>query len=100
MNEAEARAVLLEDELRQARATVEFLHWCLASPDTTVYAFPDQTLAHLAHWDAMLPRIPAPCYHAHSGHPDCPSCVDDRARQTLRREAKDTLGIPYRPGEW
>ena len=40
------------------------------------------------------------CGHAHHGHPDCESCVWSKARWELRRRAKETLGIPWSPGQW
>jgi hypothetical protein len=75
----EARIVVLEDALRQAQNTVEFLHGCLVAPGSYTYAHPGQTLALLEDWASLVPRGEV-CFHS-GMEPDCPGCVERVNRQ-------------------
>ena len=99
MTREEARIVLLEDALEQAQNTVSFMHGCLTDPadDTREgfqgysYAYPEQTLSHLAEWAAL---VPVRHYCVHSRHdPDCESCQAHIAKMKRLYEARAVLGI-------
>jgi hypothetical protein len=75
-----ARAELLEVELQQAVATIEFMHDCLTAPPRqgknggSVYAYPEHTLDFLADLRAILPHHDY-CIHS-KVRADCESCMD------------------------
>ncbi len=103
MTPQEARIVLLEDALRQAQHTVEFLHNCLVNPvdknrkgfQGYSYGYPDQTIAHLKEWNELVPLVEdsvKPCFHSMIKK-DCPSCQEHHRLRLQRFEAKKVLGI-------
>jgi hypothetical protein len=62
MTKEEAKIIVLEDALRQAQSTVEFMHGCLTYPYENhpdggyYYAYPEHTLKHLEEWKNLAPR--------------------------------------------
>lgn len=106
MTEQEARIIVLEDALRQAQNTVEFLHNCLVNPvDETIktgckgysYGYPEHTVQELKEWKALCPRVKdivgRPCFHSMNKE-DCESCQMHHKHRVLLYEAKGVLGIP------
>lgn len=91
MTKEEARAIMIEQELDQARNTISFMHGCLTREDHS-YAYPEQTIKHLENIDALLG--PTEHYCVHSIHkPDCESCQRHIEWMSLRHEAREVLGI-------
>jgi hypothetical protein len=93
---SEARAVLLEDALRQAQSTVEFLHGCLTQPGYE-YAYPEMTERRLQEWSELAPRT-EPCVHSRTEE-GCESCADRDRRFQQIAEARAALAEHPRPGE-
>ena len=91
MNAQEAKIIILEDALRQAQNTVEFLHGCLTDPKGFNYAYPSHTLVYLKEWDQLAPRSPY-CIHSFFKE-DCEGCIVFRADRAQLYEARKTLGI-------
>lgn len=102
MTVQEARIVVLEDALRQAQNTVEFLHNCLVNPvDPTKkglqgysYGYPEHTVQELKEWKALCPRVQdsvRPCYHS-MNKKDCPSCQMHHKQRMELFEARKVLG--------
>lgn len=73
MNKDEARIVLLEQALRQAISTIEFLDACLLRPERYRYGYPDQTQDQLREFEKLVSVKEEFCVH--SGFvPGCKSC--------------------------
>lgn len=89
MTVEEARIIVLEDALRQAQNTVNFLHGCLTDPQFS-YAYPEMTLSNLEHWSKLAP-VPPGCAHGRH-HEDCEPCQAHIARSQQLAEAKGVLG--------
>ena len=90
MTKDEARIVLLEDALEQARNTIQFMHGCLTHPQYH-YAYPEHTEQMVERINALVPERK---YCIHSGlrnNEDCESCVQRVTRAILRHEAEQTL---------
>lgn len=99
MTDQEARIVILENALREAQNTVEFLHCCLTNPSNGKmngclnhpsngkmnggysYEYPGYTLTCMEYWAKIAPRVPEVCFHS-MNVPDCKSCQEHH-RQRL-----------------
>ncbi|RJQ27064.1 hypothetical protein C4577_01960 [Candidatus Parcubacteria bacterium] len=99
MTKEEARIILLEDALRQAQHTVEFLHNCLLYPSDHHmnggynYAYPEQTLKHLEDWNKLAPKE---IFCNHSRYEEsCKSCVDRVNEYKRLIEAKEIIDDCY-----
>jgi len=101
MTEQEARIVVLEDALKQAQNTVEFLHNCLVNPvdrDKKTgclgysYKHPDHTLQELKKWKMLAPRLGKHCYHS-SNEPDCEVCQVNHKERIRLYEARKALNM-------
>jgi hypothetical protein len=103
MTEQEARIVVLEDALRQAQYTVEFLHNCLMCPtDNTKkgfqgysYGYPESTLKHLEEWAAICPTARHEielCFHS-KYYEDCKCCQIRSEQREQLFEARKVLGM-------
>lgn len=98
MTVEQARLIILEDALRQAQNTVQFLHGCLTTPAVFQYAYPHMTEQHLAQWAALVPPHDG-CAHSRH-HNDCAACVTHRETHLRLREAHAVLdSIPGRRGD-
>ena len=97
MTKEEARIIILEDALRQAQWTVEFLHGCLVYPDNGEmkggyeYAYPEQTLDRLQEWRKLVP-LPKLCNHSYN-EIGCESCKNREEERTRLYEAKKVLSL-------
>lgn len=93
MTKEEARIIILEDALRQAQNTVEFLHGCLTCENYS-YDYPESTIRRLEKWKKLAPRIcdvlNKKCYHSRSEE-DCKSCQLHHKQQRQLMEAKMVL---------
>lgn len=84
MNETEARVVLLEDALAQARNTITFMHGCLTWPAETIaacgengayaYRYPDHTQQMVDQIDALVGEPRVGCVHSRLRPDECESC--------------------------
>jgi hypothetical protein len=91
MTPDQARIVLLEDALRQAQSTVQFLHGCLTSTALHVYRYPEHTQRDLDKWAALASKRPL-CVHS-GPQPGCVACEDRLQRHIEIGEARRILGL-------
>ena len=107
MTKQEARIIMLEDALRQAQDTVEFLHECLTHPTGGYsYKYPEHTLQYLEEWKKLALRVSdrlgKKCYHS-MNKLDCECCQVNHTERLQFMQArrildpniddKDKLGI-------
>lgn len=92
MTRDEAKIVLLEDALRQAQHTVEFMHGCLTEPERYSYMYPDMTLREVERWAKLAPPFKF-CVHSKMRTQDCEACEHHYQQMLIRSEACDVLGL-------
>jgi hypothetical protein len=86
MRRDEAYTALLENELRQARETIRFMHGCLTN-DKYKYAYPEMTDEQIASITRLVPDDDIWCVHS-IYKVDCQGCQQHIRRMTKRHEAK------------
>lgn len=92
MTEEEARNFLVEDELRQAKHTIEFLHNCLTRPGFS-YEYPEMTERHLEDIENLIGTDPIrDCFHG-VYKTGCEGCEAHRLWYVKRQEARNVLGL-------
>lgn len=85
MTRDEARIVLLEDALDQARSAIEFMDGCLTEPNLYLYEHPEQTVRKVNEIGKLVPRRRT-CIHSRL-HEGCLACLCLGRRRELHAQA-------------
>ncbi len=89
MNYHRAEIIILENALREAISSVEFMHECLTNPDLASYTYPEQTTEKLSSWKKLVGPLEY-CHHS-SFVADCQACQLWKFRRYSLKAAQETL---------